>query len=139
MRLVIICLTLSLLTSPALLCGCGESRVPAYPTRGSVSFSDGEPIRTGIIELESIEHGTTATGRIQDDGTFVLGTYTPDDGAVAGAHRVIVIQVTISDGTVEHSKDHGRAVPTKYAAYHTSGLETNVDAVEDNNLKIELQ
>ena len=123
----------------ATLSGCGESRVPAYPTRGTVHFGDGELVKTGIIELESVEHGTTATGRILEDGTFILGTYTPNDGAVAGSHRVIVVQIIVKDGTMKHMINHGRAVPTKYASYDTSGIKTTVEPIENNQLKIVLE
>ena len=74
-----------------LLAGCSDDRVAVYPTSGTVTFGDGEPVRNGVIEFESIEHGTTATGRINEDGTFTLGTYSADDGAAAGSHRVIAI------------------------------------------------
>lgn len=121
-----------------LLAGCSDDRVPVYPTSGTVSFGDGEPVRVGIIEFESVEHGTTATGRINDDGTFTLGTYSADDGAAAGSQRVIVIQVIINDGLVKHEKDHGRPVPPQYASYETSGLTAEVKAADENNIAVQL-
>ena len=120
----------------ATLTGCGSDRVPTYPVHGQVRFSDGA--RVGTIELESLEHGTTATGRIQEDGSFVLGTYTPTDGAAQGKHRVIVVQIVISDGTFQHTKDHGKRVPAKYGSYETSGLSASVEATEQNRIVIEL-
>lgn len=129
---------ISLLIILTTLTGCGSDRVPTYPVHGQVRFSDGAPVRVGTIELESIEHGTTATGRIQEDGSFVLGTYTPTDGAAQGKHRVIVVQIVISDGTFKHTKDHGKRVPAKYGSYETSGLSTSVEATEQNRIAIEL-
>lgn len=118
--------------------GCSDDRVAVYPTSGTVTFGDGEPVRVGIIEFESVEHGTTATGRINEDGTFTLGTYSADDGAAAGSHRVIAIQVIINDGLVKHHKDHGRAVPPRYASYETSGLTAEVKAADENSIAVQL-
>ena len=109
-----------------------------YPVSGHVQFADGEPVRTGTIELESKEHGTSATGTIQEDGTFVLGTYTPDDGAAAGNHRAIVVQIVIADGITKHTKDHGRAVPPRYGDYESSPLSVEVQAQPKNEVVLTL-
>lgn len=120
-------------------CGCSSDRVPTYPVTGRVQFSDGEPVRTGTVEFESEEFATTATGSIQDDGTFVLGTYESDDGAAVGKHRAIVVQIIIADGITKHTKDHGRAVPPRYADYSSSGLSLQVEPIEQNELIITLR
>ena len=119
-----------------LLVGCGESRVPTYPVSGTVVFEDGSPVRTGTVELSSIDQELTATGKISDDGSFVLGTYKTDDGAPAGNHRVIVMQMIINDGTVNHTKDHGQPVDPMYASYGSSPLTATVLAQERNTLKL---
>ena len=77
----------------AFVLGCSSDRVPTYPVQGVVEFADGTPVRTGHVEFESVDHGTTASGRIEDDGSFVLGTYTTDDGAAPGDQRVLVLQI----------------------------------------------
>jgi hypothetical protein len=117
--------------------GCGKSRVSTYPVTGKVMFQDGQAVKSGTIEAESIEHGTSASGSIQDDGTFTLGTYTSDDGAVPGKHRVIVVQLIISDGINKHHKNHGRPVDPKYGNYATSGLTIEV-AESENAVKVTL-
>ncbi|MCA8998327.1 MAG: carboxypeptidase regulatory-like domain-containing protein [Planctomycetaceae bacterium] len=119
--------------------GCGPARVPTYPVSGRVVFSDGEPVRTGTIELESEEFGTTATGTIREDGSFVLGTYTPDDGAAPGRHRAIVVQIIINDGLSEHTKDHGRTVPPLFGDYDTSNLTVVVEERDENDLTVTLE
>lgn len=116
--------------------GCGESKIPTYPVSGTVVFDDGSPVRTGTVELSSKDHKLAATGKIRDDGTFVLGTYESDDGACAGEHRVIVMQLIINDGTVKHSKDHGHPVDPTFASYNTSPLTATVKAIEANTLKL---
>ncbi|MCH2202793.1 MAG: carboxypeptidase regulatory-like domain-containing protein [Fuerstiella sp.] len=122
----------------SLLFGCNAERVSTYPVRGRVLFTDGTPVRVGTIELESITFGTTASGQIQEDGSFVLGTYTPSDGAAAGNHRVVVVQIIVSDGTVQHTKDHGQPVPRRYGDYASSSLSVSVEPQPLNNLIIEL-
>lgn len=120
-----------------LVSGCGTDRVPTYPVTGRIVFADGRPVRHGRVEVESREHGLTATGTIEHDGTFVLGTYTADDGAVAGTHSAIVVQIVIADGSFTHSVDHGRPVPVRYADYGTSPLEVTVEP-QPNQIELQL-
>lgn len=118
--------------------GCGSDQVTTYPVKGRVVFQDGSPVRTGTVELESKDFGTTATGAINHDGTFVLGTYTPNDGAAEGKHNAIVVQIIINDGSVKHTVDHGRAVPPRYGDYDTSPLTVTVQPIEDNQIALTL-
>ena len=122
----------------AVFAGCGSDQVPTYPVAGKVQFEDGTPVRNGTIELESIEFGTTATGTIQHDGSFILGTYTPNDGAAAGEHRAIVVQIIIADGSMKHTIDHGRAVPPRYAEYESASLSVTVEPIEQNQVTVKL-
>lgn len=128
-----------LLLCIAVSCGCGSDQVQTYPVSGRVQFADGEPVRTGTIELESVTYGTTAAGTIQADGTFVLGTYAPDDGAAAGDHRAIVVQIIVADGITTHTKDHGRAVSPLYRDYESSPLRVEVLVAEKNEFVITLE
>ena len=89
-------------------------------------------MRTGSVEFESKDHELTASGRIEPDGSFSLGTYALGDGAVAGNHRVIVVQFIVNDGTINHTMDHGTPVPARYAAYETSGLSVTVAEREND-------
>ena len=128
----------SVLLFAALLCGCADSGVPTYPANGRVIFEDGSPVRTGNVECRSLEFGLNARGKIARDGSFTLGTYTADDGAVAGEHQVIVVQFIGSDsfvaeqelGPIEH--DHGQPVALRFADYSTSGLKLTIDPDGDN-------
>lgn len=121
----------------ACVAGCGSDQLQTWPARGRVVFPDGAPVRTGTIELRSQDHNLTASGRINTDGSFVLGTYEIDDGAVAGTHDVIVLQLIVNDGTVNHTMDHGRSVAPGFSTYESSGLITTV-AEQDNDLTIEV-
>ena len=122
-----------------LTCGCDDGRVDTVPVSGVVVFADGEPVRTGTIEFQSREHGTTSSSRIGQEGEFTLGTYDVGDGAPAGEHDVIVVQLVIDDGTIDHVVDHGRGVPPKYRGYDTSPLRTAVAEEGDDGLRIVLQ
>ena len=119
-----------------LAAGCSSDRVPTYPVNGQVVFENGNPVRHGKIELESREYGTTATGTIDQNGRFVLGTYTADDGAVAGEHDAIVVQMVIADGSFEHTIDHGDPAPARYATYEKSPLTVSVAPDSNNTVTI---
>lgn len=73
------------------IAGCGSDHLATYPTTGKVAFEDGKPLPGGSVIFQSEEHPLTARGMIQEDGTFVLGTYETGDGAIAGKHQVSVL------------------------------------------------
>jgi hypothetical protein len=120
------------------LAGCGEGRLKTYPVSGTIAFADGKPVQSGTVELESIEHGTTATGTIRQDGSFVLGTFTSDDGAAAGRHRAIVVQLIVEDGGIAHTIDHGPPVDLRYGSYETSDLIVEIRPEDDNEIHLTL-
>jgi len=119
--------------------GCGEDRPRAYPAKGRVIFSDGTPVKLGTVELLSQNHGTTASGRIGEDGSFVLGTYTPDDGACDGPHKAIISQLMIFDGMVRHTTDHGSPVDPLYGSYNSSPLKVDIRRVAQNTLELKVE
>lgn len=119
------------------LAGCGSDRVPTYPVSGKVLFEDGSPVKYGTIEAES-QYGTTAVGTIQEDGSFVLGTYASDDGAAEGPNNVIVMQLISADMIQRHQKDHGAPIDPVFASYDTSPLKIEVKPAE-NQVQIEVR
>lgn len=128
---------------PLFLClltaGCGDSGPRMYPARGRVMFTDGDPVKLGTVELLSDEHGTTATGKIEQDGTFVLGTLTDSDGAAAGGHRAIVVQVAVFDGTLQHQRDHGAMVDPLYGNYTSSPLKVTIRKAARNEIELQVE
>lgn len=106
--------------------GCGSDRPQVFPTQGKVVFSDGSPVKLGTVELYSDEHKVSATGTIRNNGMFLLGTFSTDDGAVAGKHRAIVTQMVINDTMTKHLLDHGSPVDPTYGSYNTSPLEVTI-------------
>ncbi len=118
--------------------GCGPAQVETYPVSGSVKFSNGQPVRSGTVELQSLEHGTTATGTIREDGSFTLGTYSSDDGAAAGQHKAIVVQLIIGDGISVHHRDHAGRSDTLRRLRH-SNLTAEVQPNDDNRLTLTIE
>ncbi len=120
------------------LIGCG-SQTPTYQVNGKVVFSDGTPVQFGDIETLAAEQRVNARGKIQKDGTFTLTTFTENDGAVAGQHKVIIMQSTAVPlaanakmGPVKH--DHGHDLGSKYRSYDTSGLSFTVQTTGKNEV-----
>lgn len=79
-----------LAVAPVLLAlgGCGPSRPAVAPVTGQITI-DGKPVTSGVVFFYP-ENGRMATGRIDTDGRYRLGTFTPTDGALPGDHRVVI-------------------------------------------------
>jgi hypothetical protein len=72
--------------------GCGASKgemSPLLPVKGKVTYK-GQPVTKGTVRFEPDGYGRPATGHLQSDGSFVLGTNNEGDGVVAGEHRVSI-------------------------------------------------
>lgn len=131
--------TLILSFLPALaLPGCGKKGVATYPVSGKVVFDDGEPVKFGRVEFYHAEHDLTSRGTIQTDGSFQLGTYSKQDGAPAGTHDVVVMQLIMSGEAGITPHHHGRHIDDRYASYETSGIEVQVSESRDNECRIVL-
>ena len=122
------------------VCGCDDGRPKTYPVHGTVVYKDGTTPEFGDIEFYHAELKLNAHGKVQKDGTFVLGTYDVDDGAVAGTHEVIIIQRTRNhlmagyEGEIKH--DHGEMLHTKYYDYRTSKLTATIEPKELNEITL---
>jgi hypothetical protein len=86
-------LPLGLTAALVFVCGgCGVSSgqmSPMLAVKGKVTYK-GQPVSKGTVRFEPDGYGRPATGRLQTDGSFVLGTNKEGDGVVAGAHRVSI-------------------------------------------------
>ena len=119
--------------------GCGDKQRSTYPARGRAIFSDGKPVMLGTVELLSEDGTLNAQGTIQPDGTFVLGTFASEDGAVEGTHKVIVMQMIVSEGLSKHSLDHGDPVDPFYSSYSSSPLTAKIQASESNDITLTVE
>lgn len=129
---------LILLCSLVSFAGCGPSRPATYPVKGKVVFENNEPCQLGTIEFRSLDHMVTARGIIEKDGSFMLTTWEPGDGAVAGSHQIIIQQLIITEDLSFKSHNHGKRVPPRYGDYSTSGIKATVKDQPLNELVITL-
>jgi hypothetical protein len=142
MRFLTRAVTCGFLTVTALCTlGCADPDRDIFPVRGIVRFPDGQLLRNGTIEFEIIgrERPVTARGIVGPDGSFVLGTFEEDDGALAGKHRAVVIADYVigsgaeRPGLIPESKLH-----PKYRSYQTSTLVHEVKP-QTNNIVIDVE
>lgn len=138
----------TLLVSLALLsaAGCREAHEKTYPVSGVVQFEDGRPVPFGVIEFRASSSAPVARAKIGRDGSFTLGTFTDDDGAVAGRHQVIVVPHATIENTVndpERSRQHGAhqttLVAPAYSSYETSGLSAEIKPDADNRQTVKVR
>lgn len=93
-------------------------------------FEDGSELMFGDVEFFSVDHRLNARGKIRRDGTFTVGTFAESDGAVAGKHQIVILQVSGSYLTERLSDqikhDHGDLIDSVYFDYRTSDLECTI-------------
>lgn len=121
-----------LITAMAMLAvaGCGDGRPERVPVSGRVTI-DGKPLRSGFIRLVPTD-ARPSVGRIQEDGSFTLTTFTKKDGSVPGTHGVAVVAYD------EANPSQIRwLIPKKYSHANTSDLTVDIDGPTDS-LEIEL-
>jgi hypothetical protein len=110
----------ALVLAPCEGCGSGGGAVtPLVPVKGKVTYK-GKPLTTGVVRFLPEGYGRQATGRLQSDGTYALGTAKEGDGVVAGEHVVTIggfDKTLASDRTLK-----------KYGTARSSGLTAEVDA-----------
>jgi hypothetical protein len=80
--------------------GCGDG-LELAGVRGTVQF-DGKPLTNGKVVFASVERGKPAAGQINQDGTYVLSTIRPGDGATPGKHKVTVVTDLEIRGSQRH-------------------------------------
>ena len=117
------------MTLLACLAGCGsDSKLGSVD---GVVRLDGKPLTTGTVRFVPAG-GRAASGEIQSDGTFTLGTYGESDGALIGKHQVVIIAVQTDpdapkEGRMMKANPKVKPlVPNRYMAPGTSGLTADV-------------
>lgn len=112
-----------------MLPGCGPtSDHPATaPVRGKVTYR-GRPVPKGMITFVS-DNGEAASAMIEPEGSYVLGTFGPADGAVHGRHKVGIIADDGDPSLLPGAPGYRTPkvlVPKKYNNPETSGLSADV-------------
>ena len=117
-----------------LLAGCTRANQNrTFKVTGDVRL-DNQPLTGGIVVFMP-DKGQAAKGTIGGDGTFTLGTYAADDGAVAGQYRVAVIapdRSAMTGGAADLERPLPSLIPARYGSTATSGLKFEVSATEPN-------
>jgi len=102
-------------------------------------FADGSPVHVGTVELKSREHGIHARGEIDIDGRFVLSTYESGDGAVAGTHDCVVVQMVMVEGIANFRPSTEGVVHPRFGSYATSGLVVEVSDKARKELQLQVE
>lgn len=108
-----------------LLVGCSKKQ----PLGGKVVYSDNEPVTKGVVVFQTPTF--VAQGKIQNDGTYVVGTDKMTDGIPKGEYEITVL------GTEDVAYKPGRdnapmpvltpTIDAKYTDPKTSGLKFIAD------------
>lgn len=116
-------LVFSLLALIAWTGGCSSRST--HPVNGKVVYSDGSPATDLLghtVSFDCPEHKVGASGEIQSDGTFRVGTFENDDGAMAGKHQVAIsAPLPPLDAPAPP-----RLIDKKYGDMSTSGLAVEI-------------
>ncbi|MFO0825583.1 MAG: hypothetical protein U0792_21085 [Gemmataceae bacterium] len=102
------------------LVGCAK---PMHPVKGFVHFKDGAPLKAGRVVIDFEDGKTGAWGAIREDGTFEMGTLTPNDGVPPGTYKVYLTSTiepppaSLGPGYVPKELIH-----KKFADKETSGI-----------------
>ncbi|WP_437203770.1 hypothetical protein [Planctomicrobium sp. SH664] len=114
------------------LVGCAEQGPNLAPVKGKVTFN-GKPLPMGTVIFTPNQDGPYATGEIAEDGTFVMTTFKPGDGALVGSHSVMINAV---DGSNPEAPPKA-IIPMKYLN-QMSGLKATVEPNIENVVEFEL-
>jgi hypothetical protein len=103
--------------------GCNRGPKTA-PVRGRVTY-EGKPVPNGAVAFIP-EGGTTATGEIGPDGAYTLTTFRKGDGAVLGAHKVVITALDAGKGGEAAASLPAPLIPVKYMNLATTDLRAEV-------------
>jgi hypothetical protein len=131
-------LTVLLLLFP-LMIGCSETGLSGlHPVKGKVTLQ-GQPIGDVSISLKPIGNDPTirsASGTSKENGTFVITTLKPGDGAYPAKYKVLlgrVVAQTIGGNTIGRD-----TIPPKYRDPETTPIEYEVKAGKNPELTIDI-
>jgi len=107
--------------------GCGSETF--FPVSGKVTYKDGKPVTAGLVIFEPVSQKTSARGEIQADGSFQLGTYKDNDGAMEGEYKVLVAPPPLP----EEAKRRRSPIHPKYQNLESTPLKFTVTRDRDKN------
>jgi hypothetical protein len=116
-----------------MVAGCTRYQDPpmTYPVSGKVLLSNGQPAYPASITFCAKDKpGNDAMALTEPDGSFVLGTFSKDDGALPGRYAVTIEPV--APGTVSGKKLPRISIPKQYQSEDTTPITVAVK--EDDNV-----
>jgi hypothetical protein len=120
--------------------GCGGPRGKTAIVRGKVTYN-GKPVPNGTINFIPVNgDAPSAKGEIQPDGSYLLETYRPGDGAVVGKHSVVIVAMADMGTRLPEQRTPlpPPIVPIKYTSLSTSDLKAEVENKE-NTINFDLK
>ena len=122
-----------LLVAGTMGCGGGADHLPTANVTGKVTF-DGRPLPSGSLLFVPDGGGPTAEANINPDGSYTLGTYYMNDGAILGKFKVMITAFTQPKGGTGLPEDaiNGNTasvslIPEIYGDLEKSGLTATVE------------
>lgn len=128
-------MALSVAVLAVCLGGCGGKGT--YPVQGQVVYHDGTPatdLEGYMVSMDLPDEKVGASGVVQPDGSFRVGTFADDDGALPGKYRVAL---TPPEAPVDRPTPKPK-IAAKYGALASSGLEVEVKP-ESNNVTLQVK
>lgn len=116
--------------------GCGSDKPDTIPVTGEVLYNS-QPVEGASVVF--VSEGPPATGTTDAQGKFTLRTFTDDDGAIAGAHRVTITKNVSEPSTPENPYPVSKnMLPAKYARPESSQLTAEVGKGNENMFQFQL-
>lgn len=118
--------------------GCGQNfkRLEVFPVKGKITYQGKAP-EGAVVVLHPVGDSDPniprPSAKVGSDGTFVVKTYDPGDGAPAGKYKVTV-QLRKFEQKEEGLVAGPSLVPEKYASVDKTDLEVEVAAAPTNDL-----
>lgn len=107
---------------------------------GRVTFKDGDPLPKGVVTFQSDKH--VATGILDENGRYRLGSYKKNDGIPAGTYKVFIsgAYVLKEPGSVEPESDEPADIPLideSYATWEKTPLSCDVTKKTTYDFEVE--
>ena len=96
------------------LVGCNNNP-PVAPVSGKVSLKNSTFVDGRVLFLP-VNGGQQALGVIQEDGTFRLGTFSDDDGALVGEHHALIVKASLAadpDNKLHFRRDESKRITVR--------------------------
>jgi hypothetical protein len=108
--------------------GCGNGGV--YPVQGQIVWKDGSPaneLAGTLVFFEQPEKQLSARGQVAADGSFRLTTNKENDGAAAGEHIVLLVEIGRKQlGGPDLTLLAPGKIDSRYSTHSTSDLKATV-------------